>query len=655
MAGIFGVFRLDEGPVDRVLVARMSRALAHRGPDGEGIVFEGTCALGCRMLRATPESIHEIQPVQRSSGTRLVFDGRLDNRDELIEQLHHHAGVTAATPDAELAAAMYDVAGPEFASRLLGDFSVAVFDRRVRRIVLARDAIGVHPLYYRRTPAVLSFASELKALILDPAEQVQPNHRLLAELLLRRLHRRDHDGSTLVDGICEVPPAHVAVFDSTKSEVRRYWDFDGHRSSAIASFDECVEGFRHHFERAVRRRLRSSRPVAIAVSGGADSSSIFSVATRTAGHGPIGLSYSMHDGGPADETRFLADLERACGRPIVSLHPPSSIGLPFRADELIRRVEAPMANPEWLRADHLVTTARESGARTLLSGHWGDQLLFDQAYLIDFLHSGSWLAIASHLREYRRWFPEASGREFTERLGADLLEFDLPRWVRQGVRARAWRRPAPWDDWYSPWFQAQAGPDVFSRELRRAFSTGSDVSVLARALYREIRSRYHGLCLEWQDKMASAHGVERAFPFLDRDLVQFVMGVPGKIQARGGVPKALLRAAMKDDVPASILQRRAKGDFTAAVNAACRRESPAIADLLTRDALVVQFGYVEVDKLRRGLACADAELEQARSSVASWQVTAMVALEVWLREFVGNRHSNREDIAWRNISPVTAP
>src|SRR5262245_5168989 len=264
----------------------MSKTLAHRGPDGEGLVFDDACALGCRMLRATPESICERQPIQRASGTRLVFDGRLDNRDELIDQLRRHEDTSTAMPDAELAAALYDLSGPDFAQQLLGYFAVAVFDRRNRRVVLARDAMGLRPLNYRRTAASLSFASEIKALTLDPELPTRPNGRLLAGLLLRQLHRCDHDGSTLVEGICEVPPAHVAIFDANTAEVRRYWDFDGHNSANVQSIDDCADGFRYYFERAVRRRLRTAGPVAIAVSGGTDSSSIFSVAARRFGARP---------------------------------------------------------------------------------------------------------------------------------------------------------------------------------------------------------------------------------------------------------------------------------------------------------------------------------------------------------------------------------
>jgi asparagine synthase (glutamine-hydrolysing) len=191
-------------------------------------------------------------------------------------------------------------------------------------------------------------------------------------------------------------------------------------------------------------------------------------------------------------------------------------------------------------------------------------------------------------------------------------------------------------------------------ELRRIDATGRRPTVLARALYREVRSRYHELCLDWHDKMSAAHGLERAFPFLDRDLVEFVMGTPGEMLARGGTPKALLRAAVSHVVPASIVERRTKGDFTATVNASSRRQLAGIRELLSRDAMVVQDGYVDADKLERGLRAADAALERSQSSIAAWRVTALVAFEMWLRQFFGNGNSRREEMAWQDGSTVNA-
>ncbi|MEO5741692.1 MAG: asparagine synthetase B, partial [Vicinamibacterales bacterium] len=148
MAGIFGVCHFDDRPVEPALVARMSETLAHHGRDGEGVAIEHSTALGCRLLHTTHQFAAREQPVRRASGTRLVFDGRLDNRDDLISALRDRCAVSAETSDAELAAASYEITGVEFARHLLGDFSIALFDARERRVVLARDGMGIRPLYY---------------------------------------------------------------------------------------------------------------------------------------------------------------------------------------------------------------------------------------------------------------------------------------------------------------------------------------------------------------------------------------------------------------------------------------------------------------------------------------------------------------------------
>jgi len=638
VSGIFGAWHFDGRPVERQLLKTMSDTLAPRGPR-EGFTLTGPVGMGCRLPGGSPDAIGETQPVARPSGTCLVFDGRLDNRDDLIRDLRDAHDVSPGTADADIVAAAYDAFGLAFAARLLGDFSLALFDPREQRMVLARDAIGIRPLYYRHTPASLTFGSEIKTLLAVPGVEGRPNDRLLGELLLRHLHRHDDDGSTLFEGINGVPPSHLVILSRQQSVLRRYWDFDGRPASGGQSFDECAEGFRYHFSRSVDRRLRSAHPVAVAVSGGLDSSSIFCTASRGPGAVPLlGLTYATHSEPSSDDSRFVRVLEQSCGRPIEPVERPASEGLLFRSDELIDRVEAPMMNAQWFHGERLLLAARARGARTLLSGHWGDQVLFDQAYLVDLFHAGSWRTIGSHLQAYPEWFDGGTRREFTRGFLADLLEYDLPHWARRGLRGarRPWMTRPPWDDWFSERFQQEPGPDVFDRPL-------TEGTVLARALYREVRSRYHGLCLEWNNKTAAAHGVDRAFPFLDRDLLEFVMGVPGAVLARDGVPKALMREALKDLVPVQILQRRSKGDFTASVNEASRRDYAPVLRLLGPDALVVQMDYVDADKLLRGLRALEGMLQGSASCVPSWRLAGLVALELWLRRFVGTNDNHARD------------
>src|SRR6188508_1522852 len=148
VAGIFGVWNSDGEPLDPAVLAQMGRSLAHRGPDGESLFTSGAAGLGCRLFRITPESLDEIQPVVRSSGVAVVFDGRLDNRSALIAALRDSQEVSHQTSDPELVAACYESAGLDVAARLEGDFAAAILDLRASRLLLARDAIGVRPLYY---------------------------------------------------------------------------------------------------------------------------------------------------------------------------------------------------------------------------------------------------------------------------------------------------------------------------------------------------------------------------------------------------------------------------------------------------------------------------------------------------------------------------
>ena len=646
MAGIFGVCHFDDRPIDRERIARMSAAIAHEGRDGEGLVIEGSMAIGCCLLHETSASAGRLQPVRCASGARLAFDGRLDNRDDLINALRDRCEVSAAMSDARLAAASYESEGTDFARHLLGDFAVAIFDARERRVVLATDGMGVRPLYYRRTPTTLAFASAIKSLLADPDYHVHPNNQLLAELMLRRTHRRISDDSTLFAGVCQVPPGHLAIFTAGGVQLERYWDLGRHRSGRTLSFDDYADAFHSHFQRAVTRRLRSAHPVAIAVSGGLDSSAIFCTAANRAETPLIGLTYTTRDGGDADESAFVATLEAAYGRTIQDVDTPLE-GLLFQSSDIVKCVEAPMLDPQWFRGHRLMNAVTKAGARTLLTGHWGDQLLFDQAYLVDLLRKGAWRSINTHLNEYLRWFPDARGNEFRTQFASDVLEHALPRWVRRGVRlaSRRWSLPQPWDDWYSESFRCEARPDVFPH--------ADGATALASALYREVRSQYHHLCLEWNAKVGALYGFEPAFPFLDRDLVEFLVGVPGTVLVRDGVPKALLRESLGGMVPDTILRRRAKADFTAGVNRATKQDLAAVMQMLGTDALVVQLGYVDPAKLKKGLTAADRALEHSATNVVSRRVTGIAALEIWLRQFIGHAEASKET-EWQKSSLTSA-
>jgi asparagine synthase (glutamine-hydrolysing) len=582
------------------------------------------------------------QPTSGPLGVQVVFDGRLDNRVELLRMLDGHNDVSPRSSDADLVALAYAFTHGAFITHLHGDFSLAVYDARERRLVLARDAIGVRPLYYAATPSRIVFGSRIQIVLADASVQARPNDRLLAGLMLGHLHRQDDDGSTFFHGISSVPASHIATFDIESMRVEQYWEFDAHVRRDAMSFEDCAAELRAHLTTAVDRRLRGPSRVAIAVSGGLDSSALFCLAQQSAipPTPALAFTYTAHDGSAADESAFVEELERLHGR--IEHVTTASVGSVLsEARENIRRVEAPMLDLQSNRSASFMTAIARSGAATVMTGHWGDQLMFDQAYLVDAFRQLSWTTVREDLDQYLRWFPDAHGDEFKQRFVSDVLDHAAPGWVRPAARRirRAWRAPEWWQRLYTRQFRAAAAPDAF----RHGPLHGDHATALCHALYREARSKYHALCLEFNSKDAAHYGLTMTFPFLDRDLVAFALSVPGPLLVRGGVPKALLREAVRGIVPEAIRTRRTKGDFSAIVNDAARREFADITRLLAGEPLVVQFGYVEVDTLIAGFRRAEQELAVSASSVATWRLADIVALELWLQEFFGG-HQQVEDV-----------
>lgn len=642
MSGIVGVWNLDGEPVEREVLARMSATLAHRGPDGEKLWTDGPVGLACQLLRVTPESATETQPLVGSSGAVVVFDGRLDNREELLATLKDSHNVSSSSPDPALVLAAYEAFGERFPEKLAGDFALGLFDPHKRQLVLARDAIGIRPLYYCRTGNTFLFASEIKALLAHSKVSPRPNDDILADFFLNNV--RDQE-ITFFEGIFSLPPAHIALVSPRATIKRRYWDFDPAHRIRLGSFDEYAVAFRHLFEQAVRRRLRSAYPVAVSVSGGLDSSSILCMAetlTRGGTGTPRlhGVSYTSEDGSPSDERSFLVEIEKKYGITIRRV-PTGPLGILNGSEEVVRYLEVPWLDENWNNSRMFLRTIQELGVRVVLTGHWADQVLFPQAYLVDLFRSLAWREVKTHLKEFGLWMTDADPGYFRRRFLLDLVKYHVPRSFYPLIRRLRVKRDRPW---YSDALRQRA--------CRRAWRHTANVwcasSAHAQSLYEEARSAHHVLCMEWNNKMASIHGLEMAFPFLDRELLSFLMAVAGKVLTWNGVPKALLRAAMRGVLPEAIVHRRWKADFSHLVNEAVERDLPRVAHCLDGDAHAIVSGYVTRDVLEKNLKQIGVRLSGPTCEVA-WSLSDLLGLELWLRVFFGE-NGGREG---RSVDPHT--
>lgn len=636
MSGIAGLWNLDGRPLDRAVLSSMSATLRHRGLDGEAHRASGSIGFAHQHSWVTPEETGEAQPLGEPTSIMLAMDGRLDNRDELFAAL----ALSPDISDAACVLAAYHSWKEGFAERLNGDFAVALFDESRNELLLARDAIGLRPLYYFGSDRLFAFASEIKALLAHPDIEARPDDEGLADYMLLSARPVDRQEITCFAGISALVPGYLAIVTPERTVTRRYWDFETGRSLRLRSFGEYVEACRERFAEAVRRRIRSVRPVAISVSGGLDSSSIFCQAEVLRRRGQTicpevaGISYYGAEGSDADERTFLLDLERQYDVQIERISIEPLLGLVKGVEKQVAAIEAPFVNQTWGITEMLHHRARARGARVLLYGTWGDQVLFSSSYLIDLFHRLAWGTIWRHLRQYREFLGEPSARVLAGRFAAELVRHHVPRPLARPlkrIRLRLFPVGRP-KHWFSEAF--------LHRGLRFAdqLATIGDGfhSAQAKSLYLEARSKYHVHCMEWSNKVGAVLGVDVALPFLDRDLLAFLMAIPGDIQNWNGVPRGLLREAMQGVLPEPVRRRTWKGSFSSAVNQGVSQDFPTVARALSSDSLGVRLGYLDANRLAPEVAQLSAGLMRPDCE-ASWNLADLFGFEVWLQVFLRDR------------------
>jgi asparagine synthase (glutamine-hydrolysing) len=631
MSGIIGIWNLDKRPLENGLLSKLSLTLAHRGPDGEELWTGGAMGLACQLMRVTPESRHETQPLVHPSGAVAVFDGRLDNRDELLRLLQGAWGVTPDSPDPALVLAAYDKFGNRCPEYLNGDFALAIFDPPQQQLLLARDAIGLRPLYYHRAGDTFLFASETKAILAHPRVSVRPNDGMVAELLTRNFS--PYEGETFFSEVFSLLPGYLAILSPAGFSIRQYWDFDTKAKIRFRSFPEYVEAFRHHFETAVGRRLRSAYPLAISVSGGLDSSSIYCQVEklRQLGQGPIppliGLTFSPGDGSPADELSYIEAIERCYGAEIERI-PTGPLALSDDPENDVWNLEMPFLLHKTLHKLHHVAASR--GARVLLTGYWGDEILSAPTYLVDLLRQLKFREFRQHFNAFKRLLEGVSYRFFHRIFLRDLILHHIPEpllpWARN-LKARVF--PSGWNiQVKTAAMRQQALGRLLKKFPRKIFG-----SAHTKALYREMKMVYCNFQVELFSKLAARSGLELSNPFMDREVLSFQMGIPGNISCHQGVTKGLLRRAMSGVLPEAVRLREGKGNFTFLENQGMLGDFPRVLQCL-QSGMAVGSGYVQAERLAE-------ELEQLRDRLpypnilAARQLQTLWGLEVWLQTFFG--------------------
>ena len=543
---IAGVARLDGAPMASTghtgadALPRLAARFGSRAPDGTTIWCGEHAGFVHGLLAVTPESEHEAQPLCAGDLT-ISFDGRLDNRDELIAALD----VERERGDAMLALSAYVKWGEAAAGHLLGDFALVVWDAPKRQLYAARDTSGVRPFFYREGPGWIAWASEIDILATGVDAMPPPNEGMVGEHLAGIItSKRD----TLFHGISRLPPAHTLTASAAGIHARRYWTPDP-RAEIRYRHDADYEAHLADLIRAaVSARLRTRRPVGVMLSGGIDSSSILALGAHACRDSSVpcpGLrAFSISVPGPDDERPFFDLMIAAAGVPAERFNTALPRPGQFR-EEAARDLEI-QAHPHAPTVDPLRARVRDSGARVLLTGMGGDDWLGPSAWAYaDMLRGGQLAALG------RRIWSESATDDFGGwRFACKAALWPLvPDAAKRAVRRVLGRGRPP--GWLDPDFAARI--DLSGRLALRSevdFRYYEQID-----LWREGTSGTMVHAIETTSRSGSRFGIEHWHPYLDRRIIEFGLALPHDQRWRDGRAKDLLRRTMAPHVPAAIAGR----------------------------------------------------------------------------------------------------
>ncbi|HZP01024.1 MAG TPA: asparagine synthase (glutamine-hydrolyzing) [Terriglobia bacterium] len=588
MCGICGVYNYGtRAPVDPVDLKRATDAMAHRGPDDEGLYLDGELGLGNRRL-----SIIDLpgghQPLSNEDQSIwITFNGEIYNYRSLRAELISRGHAIRTSTDTETIVHLYEASGLACLDPLRGMFAFAIWDRRNRRLLLARDRIGVKPLFYRLEPGRLVFASELRALCLLSAEALEIDPQSVYDFFGFRYIPAPN---TFYRGVHKLLPGHYLVADAGGVRTAPYWDVPPEEESATPE-EELAQQVVEHLREAVRLRLIADVPLGVFLSGGTDSSAVVALMAEL-GARPL-RTFSV-----GFEERGFSELPyaRRIAQRFSTEHHELMVGPRHVSEELPRLVafrDEPIAEPTDV-ALYLVSRLAGGTVKVVLAGEGGDELFAGYPkYAADRL-AGIISALPQEVT--RALVSLLPYRQRRVRLALEALS--LPD---EAERAATWFASFSREEreaLFSKDFLSQVDPGHPAQVIGQCLEKVRDRSPLKRMLYADLKIWLPDNLLLRGDQMTMAASIEERVPFLDHKLVELAARIPSRMLTRGFRTKVLLRQALKPYVPEEVLRRRKVG-FTLPIGAWFRKSLKSmVADLvLSREAQA--RGYFDVANMEQ--------------------------------------------------------
>jgi asparagine synthase (glutamine-hydrolysing) len=571
MCGICGIWEYgaSKGRVELSLVERMRDEMRHRGPDDEGAsLFDGgRLGLGFRRLSIIDLSAAGNQPMRgcESKQVWIVFNGEIYNHAELRRGLEQHGHQYASRTDTETILHLYEERGLDFVNEIEGDFAIALWDAERGQLVLARDRVGVKPLYFYNQDGRFIFASEIKAILQHPAVTPEIDEDSLYHYLTFLTTPAPR---TLFRNIQKLPAGHMLVVKRDgATETTQYWDALPNPALPDRSEADHQEEILRLLRDSIRKRMMSDVPFGVFLSGGVDSSANVALMSELMSQ-PV-RTYTV---GFADNEE-LNELEsaRAVAKRFGTDHHEVIIGqedMQKFLPDLIFHQDEPLADPVCVPLYYVSRLARETGTIVVQVGEGADEIFagydwfrkyvrindqfWQQAEKLPLSLRHSLAAMAKPLMEAS--FYKRTAIELTRRLGAGEPLF----WGGAIVFDEDFKRRVLSSE-MSAEVNGLSSYDAVKDHLDHVARVRPDSDFAARMSYLELKLRLPELLLMRVDKMTMATSVEARVPFLDHHLVEYAMSLPVDLKIKGTSGKHILKRALEKVLPPDLLYRRKRG------------------------------------------------------------------------------------------------
>lgn len=626
MCGICGKIDFTGKAVDGGLIRSMAAALAHRGPDDEGVYLDRNAGLGHRRLSIIDLSPAGHQPMTNEDGTIwIVLNGEIYNFPELRDELLRKGHVFRSHSDTEAVIHLYEEEGVECVRRLRGMFAFAIWDARSESLFLARDRVGKKPLFYRHDGKAFHFGSEIKAILRDPSVRRAPDHAAIHHYLT---YQDVPSPWTAFQDIKKLPPAHSLTVKNGRIEIRRYWKLSYLPKIASGEEDlkrEVVERLRE----AVRIRLMSDVPLGAFLSGGVDSSATvalmagvmqkpvktFSIGFKEEAYNELRYARMVAERYGTDHAEFIVE--------------PDAVEI---LPKLVWHYNEPFADSSAVPTYYVSKLAREH-VTVILNGDGGDE---------NFAGYGRYTAVL-FASTMRRFFPASVVRaalplitKLPHRGDPNGFIWRLIRFCQEYARTPEMRN-ASFLSHFSPEMKKTLYTDDFRRLTggRDSFDLvaghyreAEADTVLDRLLYADVMMYLPDDLLVKVDIASMANSLEARSPFLDHEFMEFAARIPSSLKLNGRTTKHILKEALRGMLPPEVLFREKMG-FGVPIDHWFRNDLREMAYDTLLGQTAAGRGYFRTDAVKN-------ILDEHVSGAWNWQyhIWNLLMLELWHRQFI---------------------